>query len=55
LARHRGAALQTITADVAAWDWPRAQYDLIAWIYVHLPMKLQVKVQHLVEEVLALM
>ncbi|MEY4859913.1 MAG: hypothetical protein RLZZ235_2080, partial [Pseudomonadota bacterium] len=37
LARHRGVALQTITADVAAWDWPRAHYDLIAWIYLHLP------------------
>ena len=37
LARQRGVALQTITADVAAWDWPRAQFDLIAWIFVHLP------------------
>ena len=37
LARQRGVALQTITADVAAWDWPKARFDLIAWIFVHLP------------------
>ena len=37
LARQRGVALQTVTADVAAWEWPRAQFDLIAWIFVHLP------------------
>jgi hypothetical protein len=37
LARQRGVALQTITADVAAWDWPKARFDLIAWIFMHLP------------------
>ncbi|MFM7777451.1 MAG: class I SAM-dependent methyltransferase [Alphaproteobacteria bacterium] len=37
LARQRGVALNTITADAAAWDWPRARFDLIAWIYLHLP------------------
>jgi len=37
LAARRGAALATVTADVARWDWPAAGFDVIAWIFVHLP------------------
>jgi SAM-dependent methyltransferase len=37
LAEARGVALHTITADAAAWDYPEAGFDLIAWIYLHLP------------------
>ena len=37
LAARRGVALQTITADVSRWDWPVAGFDVIAWIFVHLP------------------
>lgn len=37
LAARRGVAMQTIIADVTQWDWPEARFDLIAWIYVHLP------------------
>lgn len=33
----RGVPLDARQADVARWDWPEAQYDLIAWIYLHLP------------------
>ena len=37
LAKQRGVVLNIITADAAAWDWPSAGFDLIAWIYLHLP------------------
>jgi SAM-dependent methyltransferase len=37
LAARRGVALRTITADVSRWDWPVAGFDVIAWIFVHLP------------------
>lgn len=37
LAARQGVAIETVTADAAAWDWPDARYDLIAWIYLHLP------------------
>jgi SAM-dependent methyltransferase len=37
LAARRGVALRTITADVTRWDWPAAGFDVIAWIFVHLP------------------
>ena len=32
-----GVALRTEQADLTRWDWPTARFDLIAWIYVHLP------------------
>jgi SAM-dependent methyltransferase len=37
LAARRGVALDTVTADVTRWDWPREGFDVIAWIFVHLP------------------
>lgn len=37
LAQRRGVMLETITADLTRWDWPEAQFDVIAWIFVHLP------------------
>ncbi|UFN48717.1 methyltransferase domain-containing protein [Roseomonas sp. OT10] len=42
LAGRRGVALRTVVADLAAWDWPRGDaaagdFDLVAWIFVHLP------------------
>lgn len=37
LAERRGVAMRTLVADVAAWDWPEAQFDLVAWVFVHLP------------------
>lgn len=37
LAARRGVALTTITADAATWAYPPAGFDLVAWIYVHLP------------------
>lgn len=36
-AASRGVALNARQADVTAWDWPEARFDLIAWIYLHLP------------------
>jgi hypothetical protein len=30
-------ALAAQVADLAAWDWPAGTFDLIAWIFVHLP------------------
>ena len=37
LAGRRGVALATVTADLTRWDWPEARFDVIAWIFVHLP------------------
>jgi SAM-dependent methyltransferase len=37
MAAARGVPLTTITADATQWDWPEARFDLIAWIFVHLP------------------
>lgn len=37
LAARRGVPLATVTADVTRWDWPEAGFDVIAWIFVHLP------------------
>lgn len=35
-AQTRGAALNAVVADALAWDWPKARYDLIALVYLHL-------------------
>ncbi|MCW8085918.1 class I SAM-dependent methyltransferase [Sabulicella glaciei] len=37
LARARGVPLRTAVADLARWDWPEARFDVIAWIFLHLP------------------
>lgn len=37
LAQRRGVMLDTVTADLSRWDWPAASFDVIAWIFVHLP------------------
>jgi len=37
LAAARGVPLQTVTADASAWAYPEAGFDLVAWIYLHLP------------------
>jgi SAM-dependent methyltransferase len=36
LAQSRGVVVNAMQADALAWDWPRAHYDLIALIYLHL-------------------
>lgn len=36
LAARRGVAVERVVADLAAWDWPVAAFDLVAWIFVHL-------------------
>lgn len=36
LAAARGVTLQARQADVLAWDWPVATYDVIALLYLHL-------------------
>ena len=36
LAEARGVKVDAICADALAWDWPRARYDLVALIYLHL-------------------
>ena len=35
-AQTRGVTLNAVVADALAWDWPKAHYDLIALIYLHL-------------------
>jgi len=37
LADARGVKLATVAADLTRWDWPAAGFDVIAWIFVHLP------------------
>jgi SAM-dependent methyltransferase len=37
LASRRGVGITTVVADLSCWDWPEKRFDLIAWIYVHLP------------------
>lgn len=37
LARERGVSLETVCADLTAWDWPEAQFDYVVLIYVHFP------------------
>lgn len=37
LASARGVVLDARQADVLAWDWPVAAYDVIALLYLHLP------------------
>lgn len=36
LAEARGVSLNAREGDALAWDWPRAYYDVIALIYLHL-------------------
>ncbi len=36
LAQERGLALNATQADALRWDWPKARYDLVALIYLHL-------------------
>ena len=37
LAAARGVPLRPVVADLTAWEWPPGAYDLVAWIFVHLP------------------
>jgi SAM-dependent methyltransferase len=37
LAEARRVALTTVVADAAAWDYPEGGFELVAWIYLHLP------------------
>lgn len=36
-AARRGVALDARVADAAAWDYPEAGFDVIAWVYMHVP------------------
>jgi len=37
LAAARGVSLRAEVADLARWRWPEAEFDLVAWIMLHLP------------------
>ncbi|MBY0339342.1 MAG: class I SAM-dependent methyltransferase [Acetobacteraceae bacterium] len=37
LAEERGVTLDAQVADAAAWTYPEAGFDLVAWIFLHLP------------------
>lgn len=37
LAAQRGVALDARVADAARWAFPEARFDVIAWVYMHLP------------------
>ncbi len=37
LAQDRGVSLRTTHADLAVWDWPRAAYDAVVCVFLHLP------------------
>jgi len=36
-AARRGVALDARVADAAGWDYPEGAFDLVAWIFLHLP------------------
>jgi len=36
LAATHGVKVNALLADALAWDWPRAHYDLVALVYLHL-------------------
>jgi cyclopropane fatty-acyl-phospholipid synthase-like methyltransferase len=36
LAAERGVAIQTERADLTAWDWPEATFDVVVEVYLHL-------------------
>src|SRR5260370_42715029 len=33
LARERGVTLRTLQADIIAWDWPSAEFDVVVGIF----------------------
>ncbi len=37
LAAERGVTVETVVADASLWDWPEAVFDVVAWVFVHLP------------------
>ncbi|MBI0534850.1 class I SAM-dependent methyltransferase [Roseomonas sp. KE2513] len=37
LAEARGVGLRTVVADLVGWEWPVGAFDLVAWIFMHLP------------------
>lgn len=37
LAEARGVPLRPVVADLTRWDWPAGAFDLVAWVFVHLP------------------
>lgn len=37
LAARRGVAINAVQADLTAWNWPVAAFDLVASVYLHLP------------------
>jgi cyclopropane fatty-acyl-phospholipid synthase-like methyltransferase len=37
LAAERGVSVETIEADLTAWQWPEAAYDAVVAIFLHLP------------------
>lgn len=41
LAAERGVPLRTEQADLAAWNWPEAAFDVVAVIYLHFPPEMR--------------
>lgn len=37
LAAASGVTLEAVAADLTAWDWPDAEFAVVAWIFLHLP------------------
>lgn len=37
LAAQHGVAVDCVVADATEWAWPEAAFDLVAWVFVHLP------------------
>jgi len=37
LAAQRGVELEQLSTDFFAWTWPKAHFDLVTFIFVHLP------------------
>lgn len=43
LAADRGAKLRTERADLTAWNWPQAAFDVIVSIFVHFPSEVRAR------------
>ena len=43
LAADRGVRLRTERADLAAWTWPEAEYDVVVAIFIHFPPEMRAR------------
>lgn len=52
LAERYGVTVNTVEADLFAWDWPEAQFDVIAGMFAHMPSAVRPRLHALYEKAL---